>query len=286
MNKIKSLTPQIASVMVDQGTERPGSSTYVVPPSEGGSYVCRRCGLGLFRVADQFKSHCGWPSFDATVSDHVAQLPDADGSRTEIRCHQCDSHLGHVFTGEQLTAKNTRHCVNGIALDWVKDDEIEQSDEIIVAGGCFWGVADLLAKLDGVLITEVGYCGGQLDGPSYEQVCRGNSGHIESVRVVFNPKTINLETVLKCFFEIHNPEQNDGQGPDIGSQYLSAIFYYDNEQLTIAKKLINQLIENDYKPSTQLLAMQTFWCAEDYHQQYYQKNQQAPYCHQRTKRFN
>lgn len=159
------------------------------------------------------------------------------------------------------------------------------TEEIIVAGGCFWGVEHLFKQLPGVVKTEVGYIGGQLDNPSYEDVCTNQTGHYEAVRVVFNPKEISLKDILKYFFEIHDPTQTDGQGPDLGSQYLSAIFYVDDQQRHVAENVIHQLKSLGFSVTTKLLPLTMFWAAETYHQNYYQKTGKQPYCHSRVKRF-
>lgn len=284
MLKTSSLTPLQHAILINKSTEHPFSGEYT-DNERMGTYLCRNCGLALFRASSKFHSACGWPSFDSDIDGAVKSLPDADGRRTEILCSRCDGHLGHVFHGEQFTAKNTRHCVNSASLDFVEDSQVLDSEEIILAAGCFWGVEYYLQKLSGVLLTQVGYCGGHKLNPTYQEVCTKTTGHLEVVRVVFDPMRINLEQILKCFFEIHDPEQQDGQGPDIGNQYLSAIFYYDELQHAVAEKLIGELIKLGYQPATKLLPMATFWIAEEYHRDYYNHKGTLPYCHGYTKRF-
>lgn len=284
MDKSKSLTPDTLYIVKDQGTEPPSSSKFT--SFEGrGTYLCRQCGLALFRSTDKFSSSCGWPSFDDELPNTIKRLPDRDGRRTEICCNRCDAHLGHVFLGEGITEKNQRHCVNSLALDFVPDTSVTDTEEAIFSGGCFWGVQYLLEQEPGVLYTEVGYTGGSIENPSYKQVCTGTTGHLEAIRVIYNPDVIDYETLTRLFFEIHDPTQNNGQGPDIGPQYLSAIFYYDEHQKTIAEKLIGILKEKDLNIATRLYPVSTFWPAEDYHQEYYQKTGKEPYCHVRVKRF-
>ncbi|MFT4326595.1 MAG: methionine-R-sulfoxide reductase [Candidatus Woesearchaeota archaeon] len=113
------LTPEEAYVIVHKGTERPFSGQYN-DFFEKGNYVCKQCGVVLFKDTDKFKSHCGWPSFDDCEKDAVKEIPDPDGVRTEIVCKKCKGHLGHVFRGEFLTDKNTRYCVNSISLQFNK----------------------------------------------------------------------------------------------------------------------------------------------------------------------
>ena len=284
MDKTASLTPPVRAIIADKDTEEPFSGEYCAP-QETGTYLCRRCGLALFRAHDQFHSGCGWPSFDLEIAGQIKRLPDSDGRRTEILCARCDAHMGHVFTGEQYTARNLRHCVNSLSLDFTANETTLDTEEIILAAGCFWGVEHYLQRLSGVLKTEVGYTGGSLNNPSYEAVCRKDSGHFEALRVLFDPKKRNLTDVLKYFFEIHDPSQTDGQGPDLGPQYRSAIFYYTPAQKIAAEKVMTLLTDQGMALATTLHPVTTFWPAEINHQDYYHKHNKTPYCHQWTKRF-
>lgn len=158
------------------------------------------------------------------------------------------------------------------------------TEEAIFAGGCFWGVEYLFKKLP-VIKTEVGYTGGLTKTPRYDQVCSGSTGHVEAVKVLYDPNRISYEQLARYFFEIHDPTQKSGQGPDIGEQYLSRIFYVNEQQKTIAEALIKELKKNGYEVATQVLPASTFWPAEDYHQDYYIKTGKEPYCHVYKKRF-
>ena len=285
MDKYTSLTPEVLHILQDKGTEPAFSGRYIEAVKQG-SYLCRGCGLALFRADNQFTSTCGWPSFDDEINSTVLRQPDADGRRTEILCDRCDGHLGHAFQGEGYTEKNLRHCVNSLAVEFVANETVIDSEEIILAAGCFWGVEHLLRQLDGVLKTEVGYIGGELAQPSYEAVCRHDTGHLEAVRVVYDPQQITCQQLLKYFFDIHDVEQTNGQGPDIGPQYLSGIFYYDETQHAVASEVIKQLEASGFKPAATLYSMQTFWPAEEYHQDYYMKTGKQPYCHIWAKKFD
>ena len=284
LDKTVSLTPATRRIICDKATETPGSGAYNDVVSLG-SYLCRRCGLALFRADSQFSAGCGWPSFDEEIAHAVKQMPDHDGDRIEILCSRCDGHLGHVFIGEQLTTKNCRYCVNSAALDFVKDNNVVDTEEALLAGGCFWGVDYFLRQLPGVLNVEVGYSGGMIANPTYDQVCDGHTGHYEVARVLFDSKKTDYSTVLKRYFEIHDPTQHSGQGPDIGQRYQSAIFYYNEAQHEQANQLILRLKANGYDVATRLLVAQTFWPAENYHQNYYTKHAKLPYCHHPVARF-
>jgi methionine-R-sulfoxide reductase len=116
----KKLSPQEERVIVDKGTEMPFTGKYFAF-WDSGTYVCKRCGAKLYRSENKFEANCGWPSFDEEIPGAVKRLPDPDGKRTEIECVNCGAHLGHVFTGEGFTQKNTRHCVNSISMDFIPD---------------------------------------------------------------------------------------------------------------------------------------------------------------------
>lgn len=284
MLKTASLTPLQYDIIINKATEYPFTGAFTDTETIG-SYLCRQCGTVLFRSVSKFHSGCGWASFDDAIGGKVKHVPDADGRRTEIVCNNCEGHLGHVFHGEQFTNKNTRHCVNSACLDFVHSIDIEDSEEIILAAGCFWGVEYYLQKMDGVVLTEVGYCGGGVYNPVYDNVKQGSTGHLEVVRVIWDKNKQSLEHVLKMFFEIHDPEQIDGQGPDLGSQYLSAIFYYNETQKSIAKGLMQILIDKKYKLATKLSCVDKFWIGEDYHRNYYDRKGTLPYCHGYQKKF-
>jgi len=279
------LTPDEERVIVQKGTEMPGSGKYYLN-KESGTYLCRRCDTPLFRSSDKFDSGTGWPSFDDAIEGSVRQITDADGRRTEIVCANCDAHLGHVFFREGLTGKNVRHCVNSISLSFLPETtSAVVTQKAIFAGGCFWGVEYHFKKVKGVLSVTSGYTGGIIDNPSYKQVCSGKTGHAEAVEIEFDAAQVSYETLAKLFFEIHDPTQRNRQGPDIGTQYRSAIFYADEEQKRVAEKLIGELRSKGYQVVTSVEKAGIFWYAEEYHQDYYQKTGHQPYCHIYQKRF-
>lgn len=278
------LTPEEERVIVHKGTEAPFSGKYYDFTGTG-TYTCKQCGAALYRSQDKFDSGCGWPSFDDEIPGEVMRALDADGRRTEITCAACGAHLGHVFEGEQFTAKDVRHCVNSISLNFVPVGQDMKTEKAYFAGGCFWGTEHWLKKVDGVLSARVGYMGGHTANPTYKQVCAGTTGHAETVEVVFDPAKTNFETLAKLFFEIHDPTQVNRQGPDIGDQYRSAVFYVDDAQKATVEKLIGILRAKGYKVATELAKAGLFWEAEQYHQDYYDHNGQQPYCHVYEKRF-
>lgn len=284
MMKTASLPEKILSVVKDKGTEKPFSGEYD-QFGDAGTYLCRQCGLALFRSTTKFHSGCGWPSFDEEIKNAVKRVNDPDGRRVEILCSRCDAHLGHVFYGEEYTHTDTRHCVNSLSLDFVPDMNVLDTEEAILAAGCFWGVEYYFNQLSGVLKTQVGYSGGSQSTPTYQDVCGGSSGHYEVLRVVYDPAVVDYKKLLQYFFEIHDSTQNNGQGPDIGKQYQSAIFYYNEGQKEIAEKVIQQLQKMNYQAATKVIPVSTFWPAEEFHQRYYEKNGKQPYCHRYTKIF-
>lgn len=155
----------------------------------------------------------------------------------------------------------------------------------IFASGCFWGTQYYLGKLEGVIFTTVGYTGGDVPNPSYEEVCTGKTGHVEAVKVEYNPEIISYKELAMMFFETHDPTQENGQGPDIGSQYRSKIFYSNKTEKEIAEKLIKILENKGMKIATKVEPVSEFYPAEEYHQNYYAKNGDSPYCHVYRKLF-
>ena len=283
--KYNDLSKEESYVVDNKGTERPFTGKYNKNKAPG-TYICRKCGSALYHSSDKFESDCGWPSFDDEIKGAVKRLPDPDGMRIEIECASCGAHLGHVFSGERLTQKNVRHCVNSISLDFVPADvEAGRYGTALFAGGCFWGVEYFIQKAPGVISVASGYTGGVVKNPAYREVCTGNTGHAETVKVVYDPQKTSYEKLLKLFLEIHDPTQVDRQGPDIGDQYRSEIFYLNEEQKKIAERNLNLLKSKGLKVATALTRASEFYPAEDYHQDYYFKNGKAPYCHSYVKRF-
>ncbi len=284
-SKINTLTTLEKYVLIDKGTERAFSGKYV-HTKENGIYRCKVCDAPLYRSSDKFDSHCGWPSFDDAIPGAIKEVPDEDGRRIEIVCANCGAHLGHVFKGEGYTAKNIRHCVNSVSLNFEKKKaQTPALKKAYFAGGCFWGVEYYLEKIDGVKEVTSGFMGGHVKNPGYYDVVRKDTGHLETVEVVYDPSKVSYETLAKTFFEIHDPTQVDGQGPDIGSQYLSAVFVSNTEERKTIERLIHILEKKGLKIATKVLPKAPFYSAEAYHQDYYERKGSKPYCHRRVKRF-
>ena len=285
-----------ADIILRKATEAPYSGAYT-STREAGTYVCRQCGTPLYSSRDKFESGCGWPSFDDELPGAVRRQPDADGRRVEIICANCGGHLGHVFEGEGFTAKNTRHCVNSLSMAFYPAGSPEEAQALgrsgaqgctataIVAGGCFWGIEDAFRKMPGVCDAVSGYTGGRTPDPTYEAVSGGKTGHAEAVRVRFDPSVVSYEQILRRFFEIHDPTQLDRQGPDVGEQYRSAVFFLDGEQEAVARSLVGRLRELGYDVVTRLEPAGPFYMAEDYHQRFTERTGRGG-CHLPVSRFD
>ncbi len=278
------LSSEEERIILHKGTEAPFSGEYNSLFAKG-VYHCKRCNAALYNSDDKFKSGCGWPSFDGEIKGAVKRQTDADGCRTEIVCANCGAHLGHVFSGEQLTNKNIRHCVNSTSMIFVPAATPLRPQKAYFAGGCFWGVEYLFEHKTGVLEAVSGYMGGALEEPTYRDVTSGTTGHLETVAITYDPAAVSYEDLAKFFFEIHDPTQANGQGPDIGSQYLSAVFYKNAAEQKILHELIDKLRTKGYDVVSKVLPAETFWPAETYHQNYYDRKKQRPYCHIYQKKF-
>jgi len=280
--KYNPLTLEEQLVILNKATERPFSGVYENNYAKG-TYVCKQCDAPLYRSESKFDAHCGWPSFDDEIKGAIKRIPDADGQRTEIICANCGAHLGHVFLNEGFTPKNTRYCVNSISMKFVPDKVMKEGEKnqetAYFASGCFWGTQYYLMKAPGVISTTVGYMGGHTKNPTYKEVCTGETGHVETTEVVFDHTKTSYENLVKLYYETHDFTQVGGQGPDIGDQYRSVIFYISEDQHKIAEKYVGILSVKGYKVATILRPAPEFWKAEDYHQEYYEKKHGTPYCH-------
>lgn len=272
-------------VINNKGTETPFTGKYTNYKGKG-TYICKKCGAALYYSTDKFESDCGWPSFNSEIKGAIKRIPDPDGLRTEIVCNNCGAHLGHVFIGEELTPKNVRYCVNSVSLDFVPAVIPDgRYGTAIFAGGCFWGVDYYMKQEPGVISVTSGYTGGHVKNPTYQQVCTGTTGHAEAVKIIYDPTKTSYEKLVRLFLDIHDPTQIGGQGPDIGDQYRSVIFYMNDDQKKIAGNDIGILKSKGYNVVTELVKASEFYDAEQYHQDYYFKNGKTPYCHKFVQRF-
>jgi len=280
----KDLTPQERHILLDQGTEQ-AFCGLLLDNKEDGVYVCRLCGLPLFSSKAKFKSGTGWPSFFQPIDrDHIRERIDHSHgmARTEITCARCGAHLGHVFAdGPKPTGLH--YCLNSAALRFYPKGVVLPPESRPVetpvayfAGGCFWGVEDRFQQVPGVIDATSGYEGGTKPKPTYKQVCTGRTGHAETVRVTFDPKRVTYRQLLEWFFKFHDPTQINRQGPDVGTQYRSAIFAADDAQLQEAKAYIKELAKTKRFKGRHIVTnvepVKHFYKAEEYHQDYYAKH--------------
>jgi len=298
----KKLTPEQFSVTQSCGTEPPFRNAYW-DNHEPGIYVDIVSGEPLFSSLDKFDSGSGWPSFTKPLEPNVIEKTDVSHGmvRTEVRSKNADSHLGHVFPDGPRDRGGLRYCINSASLRFIPASKLTaegygryaylfqtstapaQTEVAILAGGCFWGMEEILRQIPGVLDTEAGYTGGWLENPRYEDTHDSKSGHAEAVRIVFDPAKLSYEDLLeKWFFRMHDPTTLNRQGNDVGTQYRSAIFYTSDEQKKTAEAVKARVNESGKwkKPIvTEVVAASKWYPAESYHQDYLQKHPGGYTCH-------
>lgn len=310
--RLKQLTPMQFKVTQENGTEPPFKNEFW-DNHEHGIYVDVVSGKALFSSLDKYDSGCGWPSFTKPIDgpEVVEKVDKTHGMvRTEVRSKSADSHLGHVFEDGPVDRGGLRYCINSAALRFVPLAEMDKEgygdyltpfverglhkkagdamkdsgkrETVVLAGGCFWGMEEIIRNIPGVVETEVGYCGGNLPKATYNDVKKGTTGHAESVRIVFDPSRLTFESLLAWFFRMHDPTTLNRQGNDIGTQYRSAIFFSTDEQRVTAEKVKADIEKSGKwkKPIvTQIVKAGDWSAAEDYHQDYLQKNPNGYTCH-------
>lgn len=303
----QKLSPMEFYVTQQNGTERPFTGEYD-KHYKPGIYVDIVSGTPLFSSLDKYDSGCGWPAFTKPI-DAKSVTSKTDRShgmvRNEVRSSVADSHLGHVFPDGPRAYGGMRYCINSASLKFIPLAELKEKgfgkylkrfeeaglwplkkaadsgkrESAIIAGGCFWGMEDILRKVDGVIDTEVGYCGGENANATY----KNHPGHAESIRVVYDPTRISFKKLLTdWFFRIHDPTTLNRQGNDIGTGYRSTIFYANDEQKKIAREAIAEVQKSGRwsRPIvTTVEAVKNWSDAEDFHQDYLKRNPGGYTCH-------
>jgi peptide methionine sulfoxide reductase msrA/msrB len=273
---LSHLTSEEKKILIDKGTEAPFSGKYN-NFFDAGIFICRACKAPLYESNTKFNSGCGWPSFDEEISGSIKRYDDFSCGRirTEICCAKCDGHLGHVFIGEKITLHDTRHCVNSLSIQFKSYNNLER---VTFGAGSFWKIENIFKNKSGIYMTSVGFMGGDIENPTYDEVSRGDTNHIQVVDIFFDSSVITFDELLKIFWFNHDPTSLNRQGDDEGSQYSSVIFYYTKKQKHDSKKAIilkEKKSKNQIK--TKLEPAKIFYRAEEYHQNYLVKNNLGNY---------
>ena len=300
----KKLSSEQFNVTQQCGTEPAFRNAYW-DNHKPGIYVDVVSGEPLFSSLDKFDSGTGWPSFTQPVKGaEIAEKKDSTFGmvRTEVRSKVADSHLGHVFDDGPADKGGLRYCINSASLKFIPVEQMNQAgygphlepfvkaglvkapvhETAILAGGCFWGMEEIIRKIPGVIKTSVGYSGGTTANPNYEEVCTGGTGHAEAIQVEFDSTRLSYEELLNYFFRMHDPTTPNRQHNDVGTQYRSAIFYTSDAQKQAAERVKAKWDKSgkfNRRIVTEITAAGKFYSAEEYHQKYLVKHPGGYTCH-------